>query len=94
MQLAPLTDQSLASNSAFQALMCETKHWGRLIDFLVITEIKGLLLFLFVCLIFIFFFFIRLLYSTTWAGLFIERAACRDVKFQGKLSDPASLPIR
>lgn len=55
MQLAPLTDQSLASNSAFQALMCETKHWGRLIDFLVITEIKGLLLFLFVCLIFFFF---------------------------------------
>lgn len=48
MQLAPLSDQSLAPNSAFQALMCETKHWGNLIDFLVITEIKGLLLF--VCL--------------------------------------------
>lgn len=44
------TDQSLASNSAFPALMCETKHWGHLIDFLVITKIKGLLLF--VCLIF------------------------------------------
>lgn len=28
--------------------MCETKRWGSLIDFLVITEIKGLLLF--VCL--------------------------------------------
>lgn len=40
------------------------------------------------------FFCIRLLYSTTWAGLFIERTACRDVKFQGKLNDPASLSIR
>lgn len=89
LQLAQHSDQYLASDSGFQALMYDRKHLGSLIVLLVITEIKGLVG-LFACL---FDFCIRLLYSTIWAGLFIERTACRDVKFQGKLSDPTSFFI-
>lgn len=70
--------------------MYETKHEGSLIDLLVVSEIKGLVGWL----VGLFDFCSRLLYSTTWAGLFIERTACRDVKFQGKLSDPTSFSIR
>lgn len=57
LQLAQHSDRYLASNSAFHALMYETKHWGSLIDLLVITEIKAFVG-LFVCLIFASDFFI------------------------------------